>query len=178
VVEPNYRFPVKEPLLVTGATGSVGSNVCRLAAEGGIRVKALVRDLHAAAPLEAMGVELVQGDVTDRDSLITAAHGVGTIIHGAAQIGGTWTTAKKGDFVALNQHGTFNVLDAAEANAVSDPAAMAEGQFGSMLKYLQTTYPEPPHDCTATTEELGVAPGSQEDGLRMTVEWLRDNGKI
>jgi dihydroflavonol-4-reductase len=321
-------------ILVTGATGSVGGNICAIASRRGYRVRALVRNVGPAEPLAEFGVELVQGDVTNADSVRTAAKGVDAIIHAAAQIGGTWTTATEADFVAVNQLGSFNVLDAAEANDVpttvlllstvvldsdftlteispmrrispenspytrtklaayyegmaraarglsvsfvvpgaiygptplidralvptifthtllsaargqlstylpstmswvlaaevaevslaaaekgrsgarylglgrnddlaslpaacnrfselvgsehrvvetdiSDPAVLEK--YGSMVKYLRTTYPEPHHDQSATCAELGVFPGSLDDGLRATVEWLRQHHKI
>jgi dihydroflavonol-4-reductase len=108
-----------ETLLVTGATGSVGSNVCLQAAGAGWRVRALVRDRAAARPLADLGVELHQGDVRDPSTLRAASQGADRIIHAAAQIGGTWTTATAEDFVAVNQLGTANVLDAAEVAGVS-----------------------------------------------------------
>ena len=102
-------------ILVTGATGSVGSNVCRLAAALGIDVRALVRPGSAVDALVALGVEPVTGDVTDPASLAVAAEGVDGVIHCAAQIGGTWSTAGPEDFEAVNRRGTINVLDAAQA---------------------------------------------------------------
>ena len=102
-------------ILVTGATGSVGGNVCRLAAARGIDVRALVRPGSAVDTLVALGVEPVVGDVTDRASLDVASRGVDGVVHCAAQIGGTWSTAEPKDFEAVNQRGTINVLDAAQA---------------------------------------------------------------
>lgn len=114
-------------VLVTGATGSVGSNVCRLAVERGLAVRALVRDPDSAAPLAALGAELVTGDVTDADSMVMAAKGADGIVHCAAQIGGTWSTARPEDFEAVNQQGTFNVLDAAEHNDVAMTVVLLSG---------------------------------------------------
>jgi dihydroflavonol-4-reductase len=103
-----------QTILVTGSTGSVGSNVCRLAARQGWRVKALVRRATAAAPLEECGAEPVVGDVTDAQSLALAMGGVDGVVHCAAQIGGTWSTATPEDYEAVNVRGSINVLDAAE----------------------------------------------------------------
>jgi hypothetical protein len=50
-------------ILVTGATGSLGSNVIAEAARRGLEVRALVRD--PARVHRANGVELVQGDALD-----------------------------------------------------------------------------------------------------------------
>jgi dihydroflavonol-4-reductase len=326
---------VTKTILVTGATGSVGSHVCRIGVEQGLEVRALVRDPGPAAPLADLGAELVTGDVTDAEGMVVAAKGADAIIHCAAQIGGTWSTARPEDFEAVNQQGTFNVLDAAERNDVgrtivllsgvvcdrnytttenspnaaispnnspyartklaayyegmaraargmgvtfvipgaifgptpiieralvptiftgtllmaakgelteylpgphswvlgSDVAevslaavergqigarylalgraedscslpafcnaflelagidrhvadvdvkspAVLEGKYGSMVKYIRDSYPNPLHDCTRTVEELGVEPTSLDSGLRATVDWLRANGKI
>lgn len=100
-------------LLVTGATGSVGSNVVAQALAAGQHVRALVRAEADAARLTALGAEAVRGDVTDPASLAAAADGVSGVVHCAAQIGGSWSTATAQDFEDVNQCGTINVLDAA-----------------------------------------------------------------
>ncbi|MEV0619451.1 NAD(P)H-binding protein [Nonomuraea sp. NPDC050404] len=60
-------------ILVTGATGTVGSEVVRLLASGGIRVRAMTRDPAKVPALR--GVEAVRGDFGDRESLAAAARG-------------------------------------------------------------------------------------------------------
>jgi dihydroflavonol-4-reductase len=66
----------KMVLLVTGATGSVGANVCRLARRDGYEVRAMVRSGTDTEPLEELGAKTVTGDVTDPESLRAAAGGV------------------------------------------------------------------------------------------------------
>jgi nucleoside-diphosphate-sugar epimerase len=70
--------------LVTGATGFTGGHLARTLAARGYRVRALVRDRRAAADLEASGVELVEGDLRDRDALARAVAGVERVYHVAA----------------------------------------------------------------------------------------------
>jgi nucleoside-diphosphate-sugar epimerase len=60
---------------------------------------------------------------------------------------------------------------------ISDPAAL-KGQFGTMVKYIRTTYPEPSHDPSVTTAELGVKPAPLDEGLALTLQWLRAEGRI
>jgi uncharacterized protein YbjT (DUF2867 family) len=63
-------------ILVTGATGNIGRNVVEQLAKRGAQVRALVRD-----PSKAKfpgGVEVVQGDLLDVDSLRSAMKGVST----------------------------------------------------------------------------------------------------
>ena len=61
-------------ILVTGATGNVGTNVVEQLVKRGASVRALVRD-PARAGFPA-GVEVVQGDLLDVDSLRGAMSGV------------------------------------------------------------------------------------------------------
>ncbi|WP_106400255.1 NmrA family NAD(P)-binding protein [Actinocorallia populi] len=69
---------VSAPVLVTGATGRQGGATARALLAGGVPVRALVRDPAAdrARAVEALGAELVTGDLHDRDSVIRAAEGV------------------------------------------------------------------------------------------------------
>src|SRR5918911_194830 len=76
-------------ILVAGATGFVGGEVCRRLSAVGKPVRALVRptaDRGRLEPLEAAGVETVVGDLKDPASLETACRGVRGIISTAAAI--------------------------------------------------------------------------------------------
>ncbi|MGB3444714.1 MAG: NmrA family NAD(P)-binding protein [Actinophytocola sp.] len=65
------------PVLVTGATGRQGGATTRALRAAGVPVRALVRDpgTDRAKAVEALGVELVTGDLHDLDSVIRAAKG-------------------------------------------------------------------------------------------------------
>ncbi|WP_418955424.1 NmrA/HSCARG family protein [Streptomyces tritici] len=64
-------------ILVTGATGAQGGAVARMLLDDGWTVRALVRDPHrqAARDLQALGADLVLGDLDDPESLRAAARG-------------------------------------------------------------------------------------------------------
>ncbi|MGP4021611.1 NmrA/HSCARG family protein [Saccharopolyspora sp. 5N708] len=68
----------KKTILVTGATGGQGGAVARSLLNDGWVVRALVRDpdKQGAKDVEALGVELVAGDLDDPESLRAAAQGV------------------------------------------------------------------------------------------------------
>ena len=98
-------------MLVTGATGLVGSHVAEQARKKGFRVRAVVRNPSQSAELAAWGVELVAGDMTDRDSLIRAVRGVAVIVHCAAKVG-DWGPTEA--YRAVNVDGLRHLLEAAE----------------------------------------------------------------
>ncbi len=66
-------------ILVTGATGSLGSNVTAEAARRGLAVRALVRDPARAE--RGDGVELVRGDARDAAALTRALDGREALFH-------------------------------------------------------------------------------------------------
>ena len=94
-------------ILVTGASGFVGGHVVRALAGAGERVRALVRDAHGAATLESVDCELVQGDVTDVESLRSAVEGCTAVVHLVAILVG-----KPADFERVMTQGTANLLEA------------------------------------------------------------------
>ena len=63
-------------VLVTGATGNVGSRVVRELRERGVPVRAFVRDPNKAAAMLGDGVELAVGDFSDAASVRRAVEGV------------------------------------------------------------------------------------------------------
>lgn len=105
-------------VLVTGATGLLGSAACALATERGATVAGLVRPGSDDAVLRALGVECVPGDITDAASVGRAARGADAIVHAAALVGGTWASSDAAAFEAANLAGTVSVLDAAEREDV------------------------------------------------------------
>jgi uncharacterized protein YbjT (DUF2867 family) len=84
------------PILVTGATGTVGRQVVQHLVKRGADVRALVRD-PAKANLPA-GVEVVKGDLLDVDSLRSAYSGISTLFLLNAVVPDEFTQA----FVAIN----------------------------------------------------------------------------
>jgi dihydroflavonol-4-reductase len=118
---------VSQTVLVTGATGLAGANICKLLVERGDTVKALARQSADTGPLTELGVEVVTGDVTDPDAVLLAATGSDAAIHCAALLGGA--SQDMADFEAVNIGGTKNVLDAAEKADLRRVVAVSTGTF-------------------------------------------------
>jgi uncharacterized protein YbjT (DUF2867 family) len=66
-------------ILVTGATGNIGSRVVRDLVGRGLPVRAFVRDVPRARALLGEGVEFAQGELSDRAAILRAADGVDTV---------------------------------------------------------------------------------------------------
>lgn len=71
-------------ILVTGASGCIGSNLCARLTELGHDVRALVRPASNLLALRGVPVRCVSGDVTDPPSLRAAMEGCDTVFHAAA----------------------------------------------------------------------------------------------
>ncbi|WP_069760093.1 SDR family oxidoreductase [Streptomyces sp. LUP47B] len=72
------------PVLVVGATGSLGGKVVDELLGRGKNVRALVRPTTDASRLEKRGVEIARGDMLDLDSLVAAMTGADAVITTAA----------------------------------------------------------------------------------------------
>ena len=98
-------------ILITGATGKVGSRLSKRLARLGHQVRALVRDPSRAQELHAEGIELVTGDLLDLDSLAAAVRGVDAVVHCAAFFRG----ATPEQAHSVNDLGTQHLGNAARA---------------------------------------------------------------
>jgi len=97
-------------LLVTGASGFLGSRVVCLARQAGWRVRAFDR----TPQLEAGGIETFVGDISDCALLRKASEGVAAIVHAAGLAHVVGSSARNSSaFNAVNEVGTGNVVDAA-----------------------------------------------------------------
>jgi uncharacterized protein YbjT (DUF2867 family) len=104
-------------VVITGASGYVGSHITRQLVELGIPVRALVRNksyVNEEGRLAGLNVELVEGNVTRPETLLPVMQGATGIIHTVAiakETGGrTYDT--------VNYGGTVNVVTTAQAAGI------------------------------------------------------------
>jgi dihydroflavonol-4-reductase len=72
--------------LVTGATGFLGSNLCRALQESGWQIRAFRRPLSPLPFALRSGSTEVIGDITDADTLASATMGCDAVFHAAALV--------------------------------------------------------------------------------------------
>jgi dihydroflavonol-4-reductase len=97
-------------ILLTGATGLIGSHVVRLLAERGDEVRVTVRATSKPEGLDALGVERVQADILDRRSIRRAMRGIERVFHAA---GTTNLRLNRERTFQVNVEGTRIVLEEA-----------------------------------------------------------------
>ncbi len=105
-------------VLVVGATGLVGSEVCRKLRARGERVRALVRATSSETKVEALrscGAELFLGDLKDPDSIRRACAGMEAIISTASST----LSRQPGDSIdSVDAQGQLNLVEAAQAERI------------------------------------------------------------
>jgi dihydroflavonol-4-reductase len=107
-------------VLVTGATGFVGSHTAKALKEAGHTVRLLVRsEKKAASIFESLGVEIdeiILGDITDEKAVEAAVRGCDAVIHSAAMV----ATAEKyaNEVYETNVGGTKLVIGSSLAAGV------------------------------------------------------------
>ena len=111
-------------VLVTGAGGFIGSHLTERLVELGAKTRALVRyrsngswgwldDSSCKDDLE-----VVAGDICDRDNVMQAMKGIDIVFHLAAFIAIPYSYHAPASFVSTNVQGTLNVLQAARELSV------------------------------------------------------------
>jgi len=99
-------------ILVTGATGMVGANIVYELLKSGDTVSVLARSKEKAEKLFPKNVNILLGDITDKDSLQKATSGQDIVYHSAG-LPEQWFRDPF-IFTRTNVEGTRNVLEAAK----------------------------------------------------------------
>jgi uncharacterized protein YbjT (DUF2867 family) len=104
---------VRSMLLLTGATGLVGSALLPRLLADGTDVRCLVRDPRRLGA-QRVRVQIALGDLTDPPSFRNALRGVHTVVHLAASI----RDQPRGSIEELNGIATWRMVEAAERQGV------------------------------------------------------------
>jgi 2-alkyl-3-oxoalkanoate reductase len=106
---------VSRLVAITGATGFLGRYIVRACATRGWRVRILARRPVDHPQLEDLQLDVVSGDLSDKQALRTLVDGADAIIHAAGLI----KAANAAAFEAVNVHGTANLARAIEEREVA-----------------------------------------------------------
>jgi 2-alkyl-3-oxoalkanoate reductase len=102
-------------ILITGATGFVGSHIADLARQKGYTVRALARPTADLSHLKSLNAEIIPGDLNEPASIAKAVDSVEFIIHAAAKVGDWGHVA---DYRKVNVEGQRNLLDAVKGKPI------------------------------------------------------------
>lgn len=172
-VRTGRRPPMKTRVLVTGANGFIGSNLCARLLQAGDDVAGLVRPGSDRTFLAGIGpLDLFEGDITEPASLPAAMRGAEIVYHVAASVAdwGPWAA-----FRAANVTGVENVMAAARAQGVRRvvhlSSVSAYGFPGGADLAEDTPLVPRPDDPYVTTKAAGerVALGWNGRGLEVAV---------
>lgn len=100
-------------IAVTGASGHVGANLCRMLTSRGHKVKALIH--NSSRGLEDLDLEFINGDVTSETDLRSLCNGCDTVFHLAALISIRKRDSRCDD---VNTLSCTRLLDAARSEGV------------------------------------------------------------
>ena len=144
-----------KPVLVVGATGFLGMEICRQLVATHKAVKALVRlssDPEKVKALENLGIETVHGDIKDRSSLDDAFINVDQVISTASS-----TLSKiTGDSIeTVDRLGQLNVVDAAQKAGVK--------------KFVYISFPESPEQFPLQDAKRSVEDALIKSGMDYTI---------
>ena len=105
-----------QTVLVTGATGFTGGHLAKRLVQEGYHVRALVRPTSQCDDLRRLGVELVLGDIRDKEPVMLATKDIDVVYHIAAIFRSE--NVYRAEMFDVNVHGTRNLLEAASRAGV------------------------------------------------------------
>jgi len=105
--------------LVTGGNGHLGNNLIRILLSNNQKVRTTVRNINNTEPFKGLDCEVVQSDITDRESLRKAFQGV-TNLYAVAANFSMWAKNPKTEIYDNNMQGTQNVFDIAKECGVKN----------------------------------------------------------
>jgi nucleoside-diphosphate-sugar epimerase len=156
-------------VLVTGASGFIGSHLIRALKAEGFEVRALV---HKTPLTETYGVSSVVGDILDAEVLAKAMAGVDIVFHLAAAVGSVVGGVQA--FLEINVNGTQAVLAAARKARVgrvvhfSSIGALGSIKAGETAGEEYPPAPRTPYDRTKFAAEE-TARSAAADGIDVVI---------
>ena len=103
-----------EHVFVTGAGGFLGKTICRMLRAADIKVTGFARSEYPE--LKQMGVNMIQGDITDKAMLTKAMQSCDLVFHVASKAG-VW--GSKTDYFQPNVDGAANIIEVCQTLGIN-----------------------------------------------------------
>jgi len=162
---------VQEKILITGASGFIGSFIVEEALTRGMEVWAAVRGTSSLQYLQDARIHTIKLNLSDEKQLQEALkeHRFDYVVHAA----GATKALDKETFFKVNTEGTINLVKALEATSPSIKRLV----FMSSLSVFGPVCEEMPYReiCESDTPQPNTAYGKSKIAAE---KWLRDNAKI
>ena len=110
---------------ITGATGFIGTHLAKTLAQTEHELRCLVRKTSDVHTLKELGIPLIMGDVTDKDSVLEGMKGCDWVVN-LANIYTFWEPDKQ-VYTDVNVGGTRNVMECALETGVSKIVHVSTG---------------------------------------------------
>ena len=129
-------------ILITGATGFVGSHLTELCVEKGFEVVAFDRynSNYNLGWLEKSkyknDINFVFGDIRDYDSVLKALQGCSVVFHLAALIGIPYSYISPQAYIKTNIEGTYNILESAKHLDIEQSIITSTSEVYGSAKYV------------------------------------------
>ena len=170
MLERNVLNP-GDTVLVTGASGFLGSAVARALVARGLSVRVLVRPTSPRGNLDGLPCEVVTGDLRDAASLRPAVAGAGALFHVAADYR-LWAP-DPGEILRGNVEGTRNLMGAALEAGVR---RIVYTSSVATLRVKGATAPVDENAPSRPEETIGVYKRSKTIAERVVEEMVRRDG--
>jgi len=156
--QPGSKMKQKEKVLVTGASGFIGSHLVESLLEKGYDITCLALPGEPPGYLEHLDVRFIQGDITKKNELFAAVAGVSYIYHLAALMGGGDTPAS---LYQVNHQGTKNLVDACLESGVKLKRFLFTSSFAAV---------GPTGDSQPFTEDMPANPNTNYGKSKLMAE--------
>jgi uncharacterized protein YbjT (DUF2867 family) len=144
-------------ILVAGATGLVGREICRLLLDGRKPVRAMVRkssNADVVSELKRRGAEIVNADLKDRASIDATTRGVDSVISTATST----LSRQEGDSIdTVDRQGQINLIDSAKAVGVK------------RFVLISFNHPKAPASCALTEAKVTAEQRLMKSGMEYTI---------
>src|SRR3989304_664037 len=146
-------------IFITGSTGFIGTHTTELLAKSNHKLKLLIRKTSKSSFTKSQNITLVEGDLTDKNSLLKGMEGCDSVINIAGHY--TFWEPDKSIYSKVNIEGTRNLMECAlESNIKKVVHVSTAGVFG-----------KPKED--PFTEESSVGPDRYSEYFRTKYEGER-----